>query len=171
MKCPKCGAELTANDVLSDGFVKCHSCGSVYRRKAEPVQTPASDQSQPKPVQENAPSFKRTCPHCGASIDTGLVCSLCGYDCSKPNGGLPNIPGNIVATLFKVFAVIIYLGSFFIGLVVGNKTMGSYYYSQSFSLGSTMGIWLAGFVSGTIPLGFSEIIKLLHEINVKQNWK
>ena len=64
---------------------------------------------------------------------------------------------NTVATLIKVLAIIAYCGGAFLFLV-----------------GAIEGFWntavigvAAGFVSGTMLLGFSEIIRLLHGVHQK----
>lgn len=72
---------------------------------------------------------------------------------------------NNVATVLKVIAWIIYIGGFIAGIVLGN--VGNTSYHSDFSFPLAFGCWGAVFVSGTLVLGFAEIIKLLTEIRNK----
>lgn len=65
---------------------------------------------------------------------------------------------NMIATLIKYLAIITYCGGvvlFFVGLSSDAGDQG-------------LIAIIAAFVSGSILLGFSEIIRLLHEINKKR---
>lgn len=69
-----------------------------------------------------------------------------------------NDEGNGIATAIRVIAVLIYIVGFICGCVVG---------AGAESWGLAFIYWCAFAVSGTIMLGFSEIINLLHKINLK----
>lgn len=68
----------------------------------------------------------------------------------------PALSKNNVATGIKIIAIIIYIIGFFAGLVfIGDEFIISVWY------------WIGSLITGTFILGFSEVIKLLHEINNK----
>ena len=69
-----------------------------------------------------------------------------------------NDRGNGVAAAINVIAVLIYIVGAMCGCVVGGEAE---------SWGVAFIYWCAFAVSGTIMLGFSEIINLLHKINLK----
>ncbi|MBQ1675167.1 MAG: hypothetical protein II069_03880 [Oscillospiraceae bacterium] len=79
---------------------------------------------------------------------------------SVENGGTEN-NGNVVAIAIKVMAGVIYALAFILGVVLGHDLRGE------FSFGLALVYWVAGAISGTLLLGFSEVIRLLHEINQK----
>lgn len=62
--------------------------------------------------------------------------------------------GNGVATLLKVLAILEYFGAFILGCVSGDL---AFLY------------WSAGLLAGSLLLGFAEVVKLLHKINLKNN--
>ena len=114
------------------------------------------------------------CSKCGTENDAGSkFCARCGsqfeieFDSSKYSARESK---NRVARIIQVFAVLIYsLGAvwgFVVGNSVGNVTTYFYsgYHSNSFSFQSALIVWIAAFVSGTMMLGFAEIIRLLQEI-------
>lgn len=84
----------------------------------------------------------------------------------------PADSGCAVATALQVFAWIIFFGGFFAGIFLANKTVdvGGYYYSRSetkFMWSVALTYWCTAAVSGTLFLGFAEIIKLLEAIKNK----
>ena len=68
---------------------------------------------------------------------------------------------NRVAFILKAMAVITYVCAFICGIAFGSDR-GDFYF------GIAIIYWAAGFISGSMMLGFSEIIRLLHEINQKK---
>lgn len=65
---------------------------------------------------------------------------------------------NILATAIMIIGIVIYLCAFFAGIMLGQA-------AESFM--TMLLFWVAGVLSGTLMLGFSEVIRLLHEINQK----
>lgn len=85
---------------------------------------------------------------------------------------IPEENGCAVATALQAFAWIIFIGGFFAGIFLANKTVdvGGYYYSRTetkFMWSVALTYWCTAAVSGTILLGFAEIIKLLEAIKNK----
>ena len=106
----------------------------------------------------------KICPKCGKENDRYFVaCGKCGaplVDDSVTGEETAEkertAAENKIAKLLKIIANIVYVAAFFVGLI------------RLFSGdGFVIPIWLGGFISGTVFLGFSEIIRLLHEINQK----
>ena len=106
----------------------------------------------------------KICPQCGTHNDpqSGL-CTKCQKTLVDVpvSGDLSKVkPGkNPVAQILKVCAVVIYV----FAAVVGFREAVSYD-GISFLLRD----WVIGFMTGTLLLGLSEIIRLLHEINQKK---
>ena len=106
----------------------------------------------------------KICPQCGTHNDpqSGL-CTKCQKTLVDVpvSGDLSKVkPGkNPVAQILKVCAVVIYI----FAAVVGLREAVSYG-GISFLLRD----WVIGFMAGTLLLGLSEIIRLLHEINQKK---
>jgi hypothetical protein len=73
------------------------------------------------------------------------------------------IKTNGVATALRVIAWITYIGGFIAGLILGNVDTG-YYGLTEFSFSVAIIYWVAAFISGTVFLGFAEIISLLQRI-------
>ena len=69
-----------------------------------------------------------------------------------------NASSNIIAKVIMIIAIVIYVCGFFAGIMVGLQV-------ESFL--TTLLYWVAAALSGTLMLGFSEVIRLLHEINSK----
>lgn len=75
----------------------------------------------------------------------------------------------------KISQILYYIGifiigiSFIIGIVNGNvvSEFDDFFYESSFSWGTFFTTVLIGLISGMVVIGLSEIIKLLHSINVK----
>ncbi len=65
---------------------------------------------------------------------------------------------NLAAKIIKIIAIVIYACCFIAGIMVGQE-------AESFL--TILLFWVAGALSGTLMLGFSEVIRLLHEINQK----
>lgn len=70
---------------------------------------------------------------------------------------------NNVASTLKVIAWIIYIGGFIIGIILAG-TLNIY---STFSFAVALIYWAIAFISGTISLGFAEIIQLLEMIKIK----
>lgn len=71
---------------------------------------------------------------------------------------------NPIATLLTVIAWVSYIGLFIAGIALGRHEVGTYYTRTEFSLALALPYWIAGLVSGTLFLGFAEVIKLLTDI-------
>lgn len=65
---------------------------------------------------------------------------------------------NLVSTIFKVLAWIVFIGGFIAGILLGKDSNGD------FSFGVALVYWTAFFVAGMIYYGFAEIIQLLTDI-------
>ena len=76
-----------------------------------------------------------------------------------------------IVTVLTVIAWIIFTAGFIAGIALGNVEVvkGIYYtYTDTeFSFAAAMIYWSVAFISGTMFLGFAEIIKLLDQINKK----
>lgn len=70
---------------------------------------------------------------------------------------------NIVAAFLKIISWIIYLGGLIAGFALGNVE-SSYGYGTEFSFALALTYWVAAFISGTVFLGFAEIINLLQQL-------
>lgn len=79
--------------------------------------------------------------------------------------------GNSIAIALTAIAVIIYIVGFIAGIAYGTVEVESgYYYTYTeteFSFAIAFTYWCTTFISGTIFLGFAEIIKLLNDIKNK----
>lgn len=71
------------------------------------------------------------------------------------------LENNVVATILKALAYVVYAVAFLAGILLGKDLKGD----PSFIL--MLVYWIAGLFAGTMLLGFSEVIRLLHEINRK----
>lgn len=106
----------------------------------------------------------KICPQCGTHNDPQS--SLCAK-CQKTlvdvpvSGDLSKLKPerNPVAQILKVCAVVIYVFAAATGI---KETLS--YGVISFLLRD----WVLGFMAGTLLLGFSEVVRLLHEINQKK---
>ena len=78
---------------------------------------------------------------------------------------------NSIATFLNVIACILFVGGFFAGFLFGTiEVEKGYYYTYTdteFSITIAFICWFISFISGTVFLGFSEIIKLLNDIKRK----
>lgn len=109
----------------------------------------------------------KICPKCGHENDQLMtVCSKCNASLE----GIEVVIGtntnvmetNSIAALLKVIAIITYVGAFILGIALGRDNWGDFYFEVALIY------WAVGFVSGSMFLGFSEIVRLLHEINQKK---
>ncbi len=108
----------------------------------------------------------KICPNCGAENDKDFAaCDKCGAPLDDDHViGEENVEKeqkateeNKIAKMLKVIANILYVASFFVGMV-------RFFDGEE----NFIWVWLVGFMSGTVFLGFYEIIRLLHEINQKK---
>ena len=80
---------------------------------------------------------------------------------------------NKIANILTIIAYIIYIGSFILGIVMGNQEV-TYLgdigpeTSNQFVFTITLTYWAAGLVSGTLFLAIAEIIKLLQTLVDRQ---
>ena len=78
---------------------------------------------------------------------------------------------NPIATALTIIAWIVFIGGFIAGIALGNVEVvkGTYYtYTDTeFSFGIAFTYWCVALISGTMFLGFAEIIKLLDSIKKK----
>ncbi len=92
------------------------------------------------------------------------------YEAVKQVSEINNVQqeNNTVADILTAIAWITYIGGFFLGCFLGNIEVEGVYYSHSeFSFAVAIIYWCAALISGTIFLGFAEIIKLLTSIKNK----
>ena len=106
----------------------------------------------------------RICPQCGThNAPKNSLCSSCQktlVDVPVSGDRSKVMPGkNMVAQMLKGCAVVIYLFA---------AVTGIFHALNSGALSFLLRDWVIGFVAGTLLLGFSEIIRLLHEINQKK---
>jgi ABC-type sulfate transport system permease component len=74
--------------------------------------------------------------------------------------------GNSVAKALTTIGIIIILGGLILGVILGNNN-DLYGYDTNYTVVVT---WSAvGIISGMLIIGLSEVIKILHEINLKLN--
>lgn len=188
MECTKCGAELTRAYIRNDGTIVCPSCGSIYRRKA------AAEQPEiPIPPRQEK---RIACAYCGHTLPSeNAICQHCYYDPCVPGGGkrhqrwlwerakentpsiraaVPATSKNMTASILRVFAWVLYvlaglaaLAALVVGIVTAVRSHDNALTVIGISFGAALGVLLLGFVSGTIVMGYSELIRLLHEINEK----
>lgn len=113
----------------------------------------------------------KVCPSCGTQNDERfLFCKACGtpienveatvigQDSSTVTSTLtkavhPN-KSNPVANIIQIFALITYAAAFLVGIILCN----------TFGGGLMFVCWIVGFFTGSMLLGFSEIISLLSDI-------
>ena len=69
-----------------------------------------------------------------------------------------NTSSNFIAKVIKIIALVVYACGLIVGIAAGDET-------GRFLI--TLLYWVAAALSGTMMLGFSEVIRLLHEINSK----
>ena len=78
-----------------------------------------------------------------------------------------NSSNNTIGSILRVIAWITYVGGFIAGLVLGNVEVPYIYISGThteFSFTVALIYWVSAFISGTIFLGFAEIISLLQKL-------
>jgi len=76
------------------------------------------------------------------------------------SSALSNASSNPVGTVLGIIAVLTYIVSFILGIVLGRHW-------DEFEFVLALPYWVAGFIAGTMMLGFSEIIQLLQAIKDK----
>lgn len=119
----------------------------------------------------------KICPKCGGETASGF--GYCGK-CGAPLNGVPavnlagdppisrpvptRITSNGTATAIKTIAILVYLVGAIVSVAVSSHSSR---YGSSFSLGLMLICLASSFFIGTMLLGFSEIIRLLNEINQK----
>jgi len=74
----------------------------------------------------------------------------------------PKVKTSNNANGFRLFAALIYVGGFFVGLFNSNVNTG--YGLMEFSFSLALNYWVAVFICGTVILGVAEIINLLEKI-------
>ena len=74
-----------------------------------------------------------------------------------------NSNSNTIANALQAIAVLIYGGGFIGGIAFG-QVVGEYSWDTSFSFLLALPYWAAAIISGTMFLGFAEIIKLLQRL-------
>ena len=97
------------------------------------------------------------------------ICPKCGHqngpyflECSKCHAPLSTVSvteKTMIAKALRIIAIAIYIVGFIGGGLAGPVT-------ESFA--AILLVWISAAVSGTLMLGFSEVIRLLHEINTKR---
>lgn len=91
---------------------------------------------------------------------------------STYNGAVPWNVNNNIADVLQFIAWVLYIGGFIAGIVFGNESIDVGFYSFShtetkFMWSVALTYWCTAAVSGTLFLGFAEIIKLLEAIKNK----
>lgn len=112
----------------------------------------------------------KVCPMCGKRNDIQQNrCDYCGEDLTKVEASevedstvienaTEQLKNNSTATVLLVIAGIVWLFTLFYGIYLASE-----YYDWI----PALICWGSGLISGTLFWGFSEIIRLLHEINQK----
>ncbi len=88
------------------------------------------------------------------------------------SGAVPWNVNNNIADILQFIAWVLYIGGFIAGIVFGNESIDVGFYSFShtetrFVWSVALTYWFTAAVSGTVLLGFAEIIKLLEAIKNK----
>ena len=104
----------------------------------------------------------KTCVKCGKAIPE--VYKVCNY-CNSPQPTVESVKmrklsANPIATIFKVFAIIIFVAAFVAGLVLWINGLDFLF---------VLIYWASGFVGGMFMLAIAEIINLLNEICYKDS--
>lgn len=73
-------------------------------------------------------------------------------------------PTNPIASALSIIAVLIYFGGFIAGIVLGVEAADLY---KDFAFSVAFVYWATALISGTLFLGFAEVIKLLNDIKNK----
>ena len=74
----------------------------------------------------------------------------------------PNNP-NVVAVALRAIAIVVYVGGFIFGIILGDVDTVNYFGRtvSKFSFAAALSYWSQALISGTLLLGFAEIIDLL----------
>ena len=73
-------------------------------------------------------------------------------------------PTNPIASALSIIAVLIYIGGFIAGIALGVEAADIY---EDFAFSVAFVYWATALISGTLFLGFAEVIKLLNDIKNK----
>ena len=73
-------------------------------------------------------------------------------------------PTNPIASALSIIAVLIYIGGFIAGILLGAEAADIY---EDFAFSVAFVYWATALISGTLFLGFAEVIKLLNDIKNK----
>lgn len=108
----------------------------------------------------------KICPQCGTHNDPqNRLCENCRKTLIdvRVSGDLSKLKPerNPVARLLKICVVVIYVFAAASGLIEASNSGGMYMYVL-------LRDCAIGFMAGTLLLGFSEVVRLLHEINQKK---
>ena len=88
------------------------------------------------------------------------------------NSDIDSLGKNQYATLLEVIAWMTYLGGFIAGISLANVEVPYILGTRTqFSIVLALAYWAAAFVSGSVFLGFAEIIKLLQQLVDKEKTK
>ena len=182
MNCKRCQRALSLADIRPDGTLVCPGCGAVYRRRAE------EEAEAPKPREERRPA-------CPAPLLPEEPDSPCRFEpdgdgpyCRRgrrresamreEEDDAPDVPaGNAIARTLKfigllfyaaaaVLSAVILIGTFYAGRG-GFGLLVSRLYAGTTVAAAVLTVLLAGFVLGTLLLGFGETVRLLDEISRK----
>ena len=72
---------------------------------------------------------------------------------------------NSVANILNIIAIVIFIGGFILGIIMGYAAQYVEYVDGDFSFVAAFTYWCTSFISGMVFLGFAEIIKLLDVIS------
>ncbi|CDX03328.1 Hypothetical protein DPCES_3442 [Desulfitobacterium hafniense] len=117
----------------------------------------------------------KACPYCETPIESDEIpesCPSCGKELNPKqlmNLDIRDTPNyikdtNTIADILKALGLVTIVLGFIVGLIMA---IDSNSYANNFSLILALPFWIGGFISGIFMLGFSEIINLLHKINLK----
>ena len=83
----------------------------------------------------------------------------------------PNNP-NVGAVALRTIAIVVYVGGFIFGIILGNVDTVNYFGRtvSEFSFAAALSYWSQALISGTLLLGFGEIINLL-QISSEQKYQ
>lgn len=110
----------------------------------------------------------KICPKCGKANYTMMTeCKECntsleGVEVKTISDTGQVIETNAVASMLKIIGIITYIAAFICGILASRAYFGE------MILEVVLPYWIVGMVLGSVLLGFSEIVRLLHEINQKK---
>lgn len=100
------------------------------------------------------------CPDCGNELNPKEILNL---NIKETSDYISNT--NTIANVLKWLGWATIILGFLVGIIIAG--MNDSYISRTPSWLLMLPYWIGGFVSGSFMLGFSEIINLLHQINLK----